>query len=217
LFDVNIPLLYGEGGNRAFERLQLEIIKRSADESIFAWLLESKDDLGVFGILAPSPNAFSKELKLRTFSPRIPRPPYTMTNKGLHISATLIPAADHEISRRVFLPLCCCVQGEDVPLVMSLISTDTPGTYIRELGTLANSTLQWPQGLEWDLYTTEKRLEVQNIYITKARHFTMIRYSKPNSVGRLRLGVPRLLEDKAQAVFDRYGGPEAWSTQVRPQ
>ena len=36
LFGVNMPLLYGEGA-RAFMRLQLEIIKASNDESIFAW------------------------------------------------------------------------------------------------------------------------------------------------------------------------------------
>jgi hypothetical protein len=36
LFDVNMPLLYGEG-RKAFTRLQLEIIKKSDDESIFAW------------------------------------------------------------------------------------------------------------------------------------------------------------------------------------
>ncbi|KAK0639474.1 heterokaryon incompatibility protein-domain-containing protein, partial [Cercophora newfieldiana] len=36
LFDVNMPLLYGEG-ERAFRRLQEEIIKTSTDDSIFAW------------------------------------------------------------------------------------------------------------------------------------------------------------------------------------
>lgn len=36
LFDVNMPLLYGEG-NKAFFRLQTEIIKNSDDESIFGW------------------------------------------------------------------------------------------------------------------------------------------------------------------------------------
>ncbi len=36
LFDVNMPLLYGEGHN-AFLRLQLEIWSRTNDESIFAW------------------------------------------------------------------------------------------------------------------------------------------------------------------------------------
>lgn len=36
LFDINMPLLYGEG-NKAFNRLQEEIINRSTDHSLFAW------------------------------------------------------------------------------------------------------------------------------------------------------------------------------------
>ncbi|RYN49701.1 hypothetical protein AA0114_g6338 [Alternaria tenuissima] len=36
IFDVNMPLLYGEG-NKAFVRLQEEIMKDSADHSLFAW------------------------------------------------------------------------------------------------------------------------------------------------------------------------------------
>ncbi|KAI6042426.1 heterokaryon incompatibility protein-domain-containing protein, partial [Pisolithus marmoratus] len=36
LFGVNMPMLYGEG-ERAFQRLQLEIIRISNDHSIFAW------------------------------------------------------------------------------------------------------------------------------------------------------------------------------------
>ncbi|KAI9773659.1 MAG: hypothetical protein M1840_006933 [Geoglossum simile] len=36
IFDVNMPLIYGEGA-KAFRRLQEEIIKRNNDLSIFAW------------------------------------------------------------------------------------------------------------------------------------------------------------------------------------
>ncbi|KUJ14849.1 HET-domain-containing protein, partial [Mollisia scopiformis] len=36
IFDVNMPLLYGEG-EKAFFRLQEEIIKSSSDQSLFAW------------------------------------------------------------------------------------------------------------------------------------------------------------------------------------
>ena len=36
LFDVNMPLLYGEG-DKAFRRLQEEIMSKSNDQSIFAW------------------------------------------------------------------------------------------------------------------------------------------------------------------------------------
>ncbi|KAI8648415.1 HET domain-containing protein [Fusarium sp. Ph1] len=37
LFDVNMPLLYGEG-NKAFLRLQTEILRTSNDQSLFAWI-----------------------------------------------------------------------------------------------------------------------------------------------------------------------------------
>jgi len=36
IFDINMPMLYGEG-KKAFRRLQDEIIKQSSDLSIFAW------------------------------------------------------------------------------------------------------------------------------------------------------------------------------------
>lgn len=36
LFEVNMPLLYGEGAERAFFRLQQRIIAQSTDKSIFA-------------------------------------------------------------------------------------------------------------------------------------------------------------------------------------
>lgn len=42
LFDVNMPLSYGEGG-KAFMRHQVEIIRKGADESIFAWRREAAD------------------------------------------------------------------------------------------------------------------------------------------------------------------------------
>ena len=64
LFDVSMPLLYGEGASKAFERLQHEIIRSGDDESIFAWLTESLHfqpvGLQYGGMLAPSPEYFSR-------------------------------------------------------------------------------------------------------------------------------------------------------------
>ncbi|KAL8398566.1 hypothetical protein RB596_005919 [Gaeumannomyces avenae] len=37
LFGVNMPILYGEGGEKAYARLQRKIMKQSSDDSIFAW------------------------------------------------------------------------------------------------------------------------------------------------------------------------------------
>ncbi|KAI6016531.1 heterokaryon incompatibility protein-domain-containing protein [Pisolithus marmoratus] len=56
LFDVNMPMLYGEG-SKAFQRLQLGIIRVSSDHSIFAW--NPKGQLGQRGsVLADDPSCF---------------------------------------------------------------------------------------------------------------------------------------------------------------
>ena len=55
LLDVNMPMLYGEG-KKAFHRLQLEIIRSSNDQSIFAWGDDS--DVRIGSILADDPTFF---------------------------------------------------------------------------------------------------------------------------------------------------------------
>ncbi|KAI7159665.1 hypothetical protein KC343_g7531 [Hortaea werneckii] len=57
LFDVNIPLLYGER-EKAFMRLQEEIIHRSNDQSIFAWGYGMSIDENPGALLARSPADF---------------------------------------------------------------------------------------------------------------------------------------------------------------
>ena len=84
LFDVNMPLLYGEGGAKAFMRLQLEIIKQSDDESIFAWTLPEQAVFASFGLLAPWPTCFANSGNIEAFrAPSKERFPYQMTNQGL--------------------------------------------------------------------------------------------------------------------------------------
>jgi len=56
LLDVNMPMLYGEG-KKAFHRLQLEIVRTSNDQSIFAWGCNSVD-VRTGSILADNPNCF---------------------------------------------------------------------------------------------------------------------------------------------------------------
>ncbi|KAL2061797.1 hypothetical protein VTL71DRAFT_7175 [Oculimacula yallundae] len=69
IFDVNIPLLYGEGEEKAFLRLQEAILKLSDDNSIFLWQCTEKEALErpLWGLLASSPSHFSR-------SPQIDRP-----------------------------------------------------------------------------------------------------------------------------------------------
>ena len=87
LFEINMPLIYGEGRN-AFFRLQREIIQSSSDESIFAW---TDRGLHYSGLLARSPQCFRDSsdivpIRLETLD----RPPYSMTNQGLSIELSPI-------------------------------------------------------------------------------------------------------------------------------
>ncbi len=84
IFDLTMPLLYGEGHN-AFKRLQYELIEaRSDDESIFAW---THDSPRPSGILAQSSAAFAHSSDIITFVnlDRLTRPP-SVTRKLLVMS-----------------------------------------------------------------------------------------------------------------------------------
>ncbi|KAK4634949.1 Vegetative incompatibility protein HET-E-1 [Fulvia fulva] len=87
LFDVNMPLLYGEGAAKAFMQLQLEIIRKSSDKSIFAWDWPRTTDEDAFswpGLLAPSAEPFQDcgDIVVSEFNFEN-QFPYEMTNLGL--------------------------------------------------------------------------------------------------------------------------------------
>ena len=100
-FNINMPLLYGEG-YRAFTRLQHEIIRRSDDESIFAWRSSclgghemvsiTEMDMPFFGLsrnlLAPSPSVFARAANI-IVSKRMRDWAYTITNRGLEITGVV--------------------------------------------------------------------------------------------------------------------------------
>jgi len=97
LFDVNMPMLYGEG-KKAFKRLQQEIIKQSNDTSILLWATE-----GVAGakmnVLASSPDEFcghrctTSALWVNKGFRWLDDKPFSMTNIGLSIELMLVPWA----------------------------------------------------------------------------------------------------------------------------
>ncbi|KAF4784843.1 HET domain-containing protein [Colletotrichum scovillei] len=60
IFDINMPLLYGEG-KQAFSRLQQEILRKSEDLSLLLWRSTSED----FAVLAQTPAAF-RNLEFQT-------------------------------------------------------------------------------------------------------------------------------------------------------
>ena len=113
IFDVSMPLLYGKGGNKAFMRFQLEIIKRSDDESIFAWA----SDQYFAGMLASSPSYFVASEDVRKYLRGVEqRPPYATTNKGLefHIPDPRLPGGE------VALHCSRTISEEDVAVTITL-------------------------------------------------------------------------------------------------
>lgn len=93
LFDVHMPALYGEG-KKAFLRLQLEILSKSDDESIFAWYDSSGNKSG---LLAPSPERFRKSGNIKRGNFDAKRPPHVMTNQGLRLELFLTAAEEAEV------------------------------------------------------------------------------------------------------------------------
>ena len=87
LFNVNMPLLYGEGA-KAFSRLQTAIINQSDDHTIFAWT-DQNERGRPRGLLAPDASYFehSHGIVRKTYG-NVSRP-YNMTNMGLKIQLEL--------------------------------------------------------------------------------------------------------------------------------
>ncbi|KAI0121795.1 HET-domain-containing protein [Daldinia grandis] len=89
IFSVNMPMLYGEGGEKAFLRLQEEIMKQSDDKSLFAWVNPNSPSDAREGLLAADPSYFLNSHSIIPYQDWEPREPYTLTNRGLKISLHL--------------------------------------------------------------------------------------------------------------------------------
>ncbi|KAH8641557.1 hypothetical protein IG631_04498 [Alternaria alternata] len=102
LFNINMPLLYGEG-NKAYVRLQEEIIKKNNDDdSILAWGLDTREPISsvdkitpeyrpptlVGEMLAKSPLDFRNCVNLARAP--VPDPLLTLDNVGINIRLPLV-------------------------------------------------------------------------------------------------------------------------------
>ncbi|KAL8636605.1 MAG: hypothetical protein Q9228_006016 [Teloschistes exilis] len=138
LFEVNMPLLYGEG-HKAFRRLQHEIARNYEDDSLFAWCTS-----GVCSdIFALSPAAFSachdsSPLHESTdVEADLERTPFSITSRGLSVTAFLLAlpfdsvhghsSLDPACTSRelVLLSLNCSVRSRRFCILLVSLSRDT--------------------------------------------------------------------------------------------
>ncbi|MDI1493158.1 MAG: hypothetical protein OHK93_004945 [Ramalina farinacea] len=92
IFDVNMPLLYGEG-DKAFIRLQEEIMKTSDDQSLFAWKEPIYDNPNMMehhrGLLAKSPAWFMTTGSVFPYRRWRRNTSFSISNKGISIEVPL--------------------------------------------------------------------------------------------------------------------------------
>lgn len=121
IFNVNMPLLYGEG-KRSFIRLQEEIIKTSDDQTLFAWGLpqnfehflnwDCKNPMSntkqLRGMLAESPSEFITTHDVAPLSDiQSDMPPIIFSN-GLRIELPTYTRGDHKIA-----VISCFIRGRN--------------------------------------------------------------------------------------------------------
>ena len=116
LLDVNMPMLYGEG-MKAFHRLQLEIIRSSDDQSIFAWDSRSSS-VRIGSVLADDPSFFEDcaDMELQNYDEFMEDVPelsststdhfgvFPITNRGIQIWMLLRPYCNSNSVFRAYLP-----------------------------------------------------------------------------------------------------------------
>lgn len=89
IFGLNLPLLYGEG-ERAFIRLQEEIIRNSHDLSFLAWSTPSMDKSLHCGVLAPHPQCFRDSGHLAPIKGIGRVTQFTSTKRGLRFQTQFL-------------------------------------------------------------------------------------------------------------------------------
>jgi hypothetical protein len=112
LFDVNMPLLYGEG-TRAFFRLQKAILEMRSDHSILAFRFNlpysNGEDCPRF--LAPNPTAFCDDV------PSLHTPAHVqdaiLLGTTLSIDMLLCPVQGGDVFPKRYLAILDCSMGDD--------------------------------------------------------------------------------------------------------
>ncbi|OWT43404.1 ankyrin repeat-containing protein [Pochonia chlamydosporia 170] len=112
IFGINMPMLYGEG-ERAFIRLQEEIMRISDDHSLFAW-----KSPGIRGLLATSPVAFEASRNIIQFNPLdTPNGPLTVSSRGVHLDLRFVGKGPQGLG----LAVLHCKEGQgDSPIAIYL-------------------------------------------------------------------------------------------------
>lgn len=124
LFGVHMPLLYGEK-EKAFRRLQEEIMKTTDDQSLFAWADPELGEYRLTGLLAQRPRSFAKSKNVHSMGLWGKGNVLGTTNRGIRVKLYLTPIGNGN-SRDFAACLDCWMDSQ---------REDTVAIFLRRLGT----------------------------------------------------------------------------------
>jgi hypothetical protein len=208
LFGISTPMLYGEGGERAFVRLQEEIIKDSNDMSIFAWKEElssvvmyhtdtKETSVPLRGILAKSPREFLNAHYYKIDTGRNSSAEYAMTNKGLRMTVEL------ELGRQDSLPLNCYIKktNYNVPVPLAIVlEARANGVYARRDAQSLTTSTQPSRGVAKLIYVS--KLSVGSVKWAVEKHSRV----------QIRFEYVKLQKDHFSCDVIGRGPDERWDT-----
>lgn len=108
MFDVNMPMMYGEG-KKAFIRLQEEILKQTQDDSLFAWRAseQSESEHPYRGLFASSPTEFAGSISITPFKTQLAGMTNIMSNGHISLNCVVYDDYKHNKETSVFIGLKC--------------------------------------------------------------------------------------------------------------
>ena len=142
IFDVNMPMMYGEG-RKAFLRLQEEIVKQTQDDSLFAWRASDKTASAApyRGLFASSPSEFASDVSITPFHTSMAGSTTILGNGRVSLSCAVY--SDHVLGLK-------CFRGTDVSAVVGIKVVSAGGNqYLRSNpSTLASKAHIYPAAFD---------------------------------------------------------------------
>jgi hypothetical protein len=186
LFDIQMPLLYGEG-EKAFVRLQEEILKTTDDHSLFAWSATTSDKSIYRGLLARFPVEFrhcstvERESGLSTF-------PVSSTPIGLRVQLEFLPDPDDKTCVLAFIRSCTAMSQR---LAIHLKCLDGSMQYARVNAGSLVAVDDWPSGKLRTIYVRQKLSIPPDFTTPEFSHVHLRRRMGNHSIPHLRIvGAP---------------------------
>ncbi|OAG10611.1 HET-domain-containing protein [Paraphaeosphaeria sporulosa] len=137
LFGIHMPIIYGEGLEKAFVRLQQEIFSTTPDQSIFAWYISG---MTTFRLLANTPACFRNSGNVRRLGQEIQRSKaenssFHMTNLGLQITLPIYSNKGNGFKKQREATLNCQVEDKNgnprqLSLALSYLDSEMGGRVI---------------------------------------------------------------------------------------